>query len=100
MSNVFNAIHQQLRLLLVNHFDLSELTLLCTDLAGNAEQVPGNNDTIELRAAQIINYFDKRGQLIDVIEWCDRRRSNIYRELREIAQNIGSLSASNMVELV
>lgn len=96
MPDIFNTIHQQLRQLLTQYFDDAELSLLCADLANDAELVPGAKDAKPQRASQIIAYFEKRGQLIQIIQWCNQQRPNIRQELQEITRQLGGLSLANI----
>jgi hypothetical protein len=54
MAELSPTIQTQLRQLLVAAFDSNELDLLCVDLAGDSEVVPGAKDDKVTRATKVI----------------------------------------------
>ena len=88
MASISTALQTQLRQLLVTAFDNNELGLLCVDLVGNSELVLGPNDDLVVRATKIIQYFDKRGRIADVIAWCHKERPHLRGELDQIRRQL------------
>ena len=70
MEQLAQAIQTELRQLLINAFDSNELDMLCVDLVGDSEIVSSANDNKVTRATKIIQYFDKRGRILDVMGSC------------------------------
>jgi hypothetical protein len=88
MAELSSVPQTHLRQLLVTAFDNNELDLLCVDLAGDSEVVPGGKDDKVTRAAKIIQYFDNRGRTLDVLTWCYQQRENLHAELDQLRQQI------------
>lgn len=65
----------RLRELVVAHFDLGELRVLCTDLGVDIQNLPG--DTKELKALGLIDHLRRRGRLADLVEACRRSRPGV-----------------------
>ena len=88
MAQLPPTIQTQLRDLLVEAFDNNELDLLCLDLVGDSEVVPGAKEVKTTRAAKIIEYFDNRGRILDVIAWCYQHRPNLHGDLDRLRERL------------
>lgn len=87
-----NNINQSLRELLITYFTYDELTLLCTDLIGDAELISATQNGKETRAQQIITYLEHRGQLLSMIEWCDKERPHLRQEWQNLKSKLANSS--------
>ena len=67
----------RLRAFLVAHFSRNELELLCLDLHVDPEDVPGMGAGKEYWAAQIVRYFERRGELPELIRRCGELRPDV-----------------------
>jgi hypothetical protein len=65
----------RLRELINVHFDMGELRLLCVDLGVDIENLPG--DTKALKALDLVEYFQRRDRLADLVEACRRSRPHV-----------------------
>jgi AAA-like domain/TIR domain len=88
MAELSPALQTQLRQLLVTAFDSNELDVLCVDLVGDSEVVPGAKEDKVMRATRIIQYFDNRGRILAVMTWCYQQRQNLRGELDRLRQQI------------
>lgn len=66
----------ELTRLIIRHFNDQELRELCLDLDLNYERLQGA--TIDARAASLVTYFERRGQLGVLINYCIDNRPGVY----------------------
>ena len=88
MAQLPPTLQTQLRDLLVAAFDSNELDMLCLDLVGDSEVVPGAKEVKPTRAAKIIQFFDNRDRILEVIGWCYRQRPNLHGDLDRLRQRL------------
>ncbi len=65
----------ELRQLLVEYFNDSELQELCFDLGVSYEEVPGRGK--REKAMELIAFMERRGRLPELLDLCRQRRANI-----------------------
>lgn len=66
---------RELRQQIAKSFDLEELKTLCEDLGVDFDDIKGDNKTGKAR--ELVKYFDRRGQLEELIAWCEKERPRL-----------------------
>ena len=65
----------QLRKLIIQHFSLDELRVLCSDLGLEYEDLPGDTRTTKMHG--LIEYLQRRGELSRLLDEVIEQRSNV-----------------------
>ena len=65
----------RLRTLLVKHFDMEELRLLCFDPGLDYEELPGRTKSTKMQ--DVISYLERRGELLRLVDEANSRRPNV-----------------------
>lgn len=89
-----------LREALASAFSLAELRVALADLGINPESIPQYDGGIELWALEIVNYFQRRGRLDELIAHCAKERPNLpWQQMAEAhRQALTRLDVTNAAE--
>lgn len=93
-----NQIDQKrLRSLITKHFELGDIRTMAFDLKFDYESLKG--DTKDERIVSLIEYFDKRGHLSELIQYCQTERPNaIFQQV--FISNEQSRSSTSVLGII